>query len=105
MHTSQKSELLSALIGGICEAQVTAVLIRIVYHPVVLLRLLNACRLRLRILQRQSSGLPAVGAVRIPRNILITQRQRSLGGVPRHPAVTKAIKNQQFCAVALRDSF
>ena len=36
------------------------------------LRLLNACRLRLCLLQRQSRGLPAVGAIRIPRNILIT---------------------------------
>ena len=47
------------------------------------------------------AGKPTVGPFRIPRDVRIAERERALGGVPRHPAIRQAIYNQSSGAIAI----
>ena len=49
-------------------------------------------------LQRQVVRRPAVGAVRIPGDVGIAERQRALRRVPRHPAIRQAVEHEHAIA-------
>src|SRR5579871_4693315 len=60
--------------------------------PSLILDAFSGSRFRRALLERQAGRRPTIGAFGVPGDILVAERERPPGRVPRHPAILEAVE-------------